>query len=137
MSKENLIQFFGSVSKKPELEKELNEAGNSADKWVAVGRSAGFEFTKGDLKDFISEALDKEVDEGSMLEAYLSSEALSEAELDQVAGGAGTTMTRTLSSRLGASLDQMGYFSGFGDQAVWYAPMGHDAVGQVGTTFKK
>ena len=134
MSKENLVQFIGSVAKNEVLAEGLTQAGTRAEKWVEVGAAAGFEFTTGDLKDFISEALDTEdVDESSMIEAYLSSSSgdseLGEDDLEMVAGGIGATASRTLSHRLSRSLSRLGYFSGFGDQAVWYAPMGPNDAG--------
>ena len=71
MSKESAMEFLAKVDSDEEFKKEIAAAKNDDARWEIV-KGAGFDFTRGDLRDAIQEKTGSE---------------LTDDELDHVTGG--------------------------------------------------
>lgn len=79
MSKEQAIAFGKKVNGDTSLKEEIRGMGRDIDAIVAVGAREGYSFTKDDLQAAVKDRMEAEGAE------------ISEADLEQIAGGTGIT----------------------------------------------
>ncbi len=93
MSKENVALFSRSISKNPELNRRISEAGTSVDAWVGIAREVGFEFTPDEFASVVGETLGRTVTTSNAVREYLGARSkvgdleLSRKTLDAIVGG--------------------------------------------------
>jgi predicted ribosomally synthesized peptide with nif11-like leader len=76
MSKDNAIAFVEKINTSPELLEEIHAITNDLNALVALGQREGFDFSAHELKNYLKETAKSQGE-------------LSDAELEQVAGGGG------------------------------------------------
>ena len=94
MSRENVALFSQAISRNPDLNRRISEAGTDIDKWVTIAQDVGFEFTPGEFADVVSQTLGRTVTPGNAVREFLGAQykvgdlELRRKTLDAVVGGA-------------------------------------------------
>jgi predicted ribosomally synthesized peptide with nif11-like leader len=99
MSRENVALFSQAISKNPDLNRRISEAGTNVDQWVDIARDVGFEFTADEFAFVVGQTLGRTVTTANAVHEYLGAQykvgdvELSLKTLDAVVGGVRRTMT--------------------------------------------
>jgi hypothetical protein len=93
MSRENVALFTQAISRNPDLNRRISEAGTDISKWVAIAGEVGFEFTPSEFADAVSQTLGRTVTESNAVDEFLGAQyklgdlELRRKTLDAVVGG--------------------------------------------------
>ena len=93
MSRENVALFSQAISRNPDLNRRISEAGTDINKWVAIAQDVGFEFTPSEFAEVVSQTLGRTVTERNAVDEFLGAQyKLGDLEvrrktLDAVVGG--------------------------------------------------
>ena len=114
MSTENVSLFVQSMINEEGFDERARPLEPSVESWVSIAADCGYEFSADDLHQFVCQVLDNPdlTEENSMpsfLSKYASSDSLSDDELGQISGGAGTRSSFRFSRSLFARMHSIGY----------------------------
>jgi predicted ribosomally synthesized peptide with nif11-like leader len=93
MSRENVALFSQALSRNPDLNRRLTEAGSDVQKWVSIGKEAGFEFTADEFASVVGETLGRTVTPANAAREFLGAQykvgdlELRQKTMDAVVGG--------------------------------------------------
>jgi predicted ribosomally synthesized peptide with nif11-like leader len=99
MSRENVALFSQAISRNPDLNRRISEAGTDINAWVAIAQDVGFEFTPNEFADVVSQTLGRTVTTGNAVREFLGAQykvgdlELRRRTLDAVVGGARRMIT--------------------------------------------
>jgi predicted ribosomally synthesized peptide with nif11-like leader len=99
MSRENVALFSQAISKNPELNRRISEAGTDINEWVTIASDVGFEFTAEEFAAVVGQTLGRTVTTKNAVHEYLGAQykvgdlELRRKTLDAVIGGARRTNT--------------------------------------------
>jgi predicted ribosomally synthesized peptide with nif11-like leader len=94
MSRENVALFSTAISRNPDLNRRISEAGTNTNEWVAIAGEVGFEFTADEFASVVGQTLGRTVTPANAVREYLGAQYkvgeldLSRKTLDAVVGGA-------------------------------------------------
>ena len=93
MSRENVAFFSKAITKNPDLNRRISEAGTNTDEWVVIAADAGFEFTAEEFASVVGQTLGRTVTPSNAVREYLGAQykvgdlELSRKTLDAIVGG--------------------------------------------------
>lgn len=93
MSRENVAFFSKAISKNPDLNRRISEAGTNVNEWVAIAADVGFEFTAEEFASVVGQTLGRTVTPSNAVREYLGAQykvgdlELSRKTLDAIVGG--------------------------------------------------
>jgi hypothetical protein len=113
VSKENVALFVRMTAEKRDLSRKASGAPTTAG-WISLGKDVGLTFGEGDVVGFVQEITGKKVNDQNAITEFLAamtSDALSDADLDQVSAGTVSTggLPIAYSSALSKSMVRAGY----------------------------
>jgi hypothetical protein len=93
MSRENVALFSQAVSRNPDVNRRISEAGTNVGEWVSIAAEFGFEFTAHEFADVVGQTLGRKVTPTNAVREYLGTQykvgdlELSRKTADAIVGG--------------------------------------------------